>query len=118
MPNDTLEQRRAKIKYWLDVHNISRQEVAEKLGVHISSLNGWLSNKHIPEKRWQDIESLFKPKTEEPPPQQQGGKFRAVGLLFTAEQLEEIKAIAGDTPIEDFIREATLSLARKILKNE
>lgn len=119
MPNTTLDEKRAKIKYWLDMSGLSRQEVADKLGVHISSLNGWLSNKSLPEKRWLDIKAFFNADKEEPKETApQGESFRAVALLFTSEQLAEIKALAGDVPVEEFIRESTLAMTRRILNKE
>ena len=118
MTNTTLDEKRAKIKYWLDVSGLSRQEVAEKLSVHVSSLNGWLSNKSLPLKRWLEIKAIFEPEAEENKPEEKSETFRAVALLFTEEQLKDINSLAGDVPVEEFIRAITLEKTRKVLNKE
>jgi len=111
MTHETLEQKRAKIKYWLNLHGVSRQEVAEKLGVHLTSLNGWLSNKSIPEKRWQEISDIFEtPKEPEEP------RNRILGSNFSDSEVEKIKLAANGIQLEEYIRELVLRQIRQDLR--
>ncbi len=115
MLNTQLNERRAKIKFWLDISGMTRQELADKVKVHISSLNGWLSNKSIPDKRWIEIKAIFEPEeksTIEP------DLMRAVAVGFTSEELRDLKEIDGDTPLDILLRELALEKMRDILNRE
>ena len=94
---------RARIKYWLEVHEMSRKELSEKLQVTESALNGWLATRAIPPARWKEIKAIFEPH-EEPE------RKRIVGTSLSDEefaQLEKAAAKLGMT-VEDTFRECIL----------
>lgn len=115
MLNTHINERRAKIKFWLDISGMTRQELADKVKVHISSLNGWLSNKSIPDKRWIEIKAIFEPEEKSPI---EPDLMRAVAVGFTSEELRDLKEIAGDTPLDILLRELALEKMRDILNRE
>lgn len=98
------KHKRARIKYWLDVYEISRKDLAERLSVTEASLNGWLSNKPIPPSRWEEISKMF----EAP---KQPVRNRVVGSTFTDEEADRIRRAAGDKSIEEYLRETLLRQA-------
>lgn len=115
MPHISIEEKRAKIKYWLDMSGMSRQELSDRLNVHISSLHGWLSNKSLPDKRWKDIKAIFEAEEKSP---REAELMRAVAVGFTSDELQDLKQIAGDTPLDVLLREIALEKMRNILKKE
>lgn len=115
MPSTSLEEKRAKIKFWLALAGMTRKEFSEILGVHITSLHGWLSNKAIPQKRWNEIKGFFETKETLQPEEPE--IMRAVAVGFSSDELKELKEAAGDIPLDLFLREAALARMKQILKN-
>ena len=115
MPNTPIDAKRAKIKFWLYLSGMTRQELADKVKVHISSLNGWLSNKSIPDKRWNELKAIFEP--EKKPP---AADLRAVALAFTIDEHKDLTNMANDAnlPLDVFIRQAMLEYRRKKLNGD
>ena len=104
---------KAKIKYWLEVSEMSRKELADKLGVTESALNGWLATRSIPPARWEEIKEIFA-KYEQPE------RNIVVGTSLSDEEFAKMKqaaAIVGMT-LEEFFRDCLLSQARKDLGKE
>ena len=89
---------------------MSRPQLAKKLNVSLASVNNWLSCTNIPEKRWQDIASLFEPEQPE--------RKRIVGSSFSDEEVALIKKAAGDMPIEEFVRKTLLSKIKNDIGDE
>lgn len=119
MSNTTIEEKRAKIKFWLDLSGMTRQELAAKVKVHISSLNGWLSNKTIPDKRWLAIKAIFEP---EQSPEEENAELvdlstvRSVTILYPEEKhnkLEEMSKKKGFNSIAEFLIAASNDLLSK-----
>lgn len=107
-PTDDDKNRRARIKYWLEVNGMSRKKLAETLSVTEAAINGWLSNRPIPPARWEEIAALFEePKSSVP--------TRVVGGVFTPEEVELIKLQAAGRPLEEFVRELVLRQIRQTL---
>lgn len=107
METEDLAEKRAKLKSWLALHRMSRKEFAEKIGMHVTSINGWFSNVNIPDKKWQDIKKLFEPSESEP----SQARHRVVGSTFTDEEADRIRRAAGDRSIEEYLRETLLRQA-------
>lgn len=53
------QEKRLGIKSWLKKENISRTHLADLCGVSLSTVNGWLSKKPVPEKAWRLIQKLM-----------------------------------------------------------
>lgn len=108
-PIDIYKEKRARIKYWLDIHEMSRKELAEKLSVSENALNGWLSTKPIPPARWDEIAELF----EEPEK-----RDHIYTCSFTSEQslrlLEAAKKL-GMT-VDDFLNLSAMEKTGKELE--
>ena len=108
-PIDSDKEKRARIKYWLDIHEMSRKELAEKLSVSENALNGWLSTKPIPPARWDKIAEIF----EEPEK-----RDHIYTCSFTSEQslrlLEAAKKL-GMT-VDDFLNLSAMEKTGKELE--
>ena len=96
-------EKKAKIKYWLEISGMERKELAQKLNVSDNALNGWLSTRGIPSARWQEIKAIFE--SEETPPEPRN---KILGGNFTASEVETIAKAANGVLMEDFIRELVL----------
>lgn len=108
--NEEDKKIRARIKYWLEVHEISRRELAEKLQVTESALNGWLSNKPLPPARWNEIKAIFE-KYEEPE------RNRIIGTSLSEEEYTKMSEVAEKMGLstDAFFRECILRQVRKDL---
>lgn len=104
---------KAKIKYWLEVSEMSRKELSNKLRVTESALNGWLATRPVPPARWEQIKEIFN-KYEQPE------RNIVVGTSLSDDEFAKMKqaaALVGMTP-EDFFRDCILSKAKKDLEEE
>lgn len=114
MESDNLKEKRAQLKAWLALHGLSRKEFAEKIGMHITSVNGWFSNVNIPDKKWEEIEKLFSaPKVEKQPIRQ-----RVLGSVFSDEEVTRILKAAGENSLEEYLRIAILKETDSRLSEE
>ena len=104
---------RARIKYWLEIHEISRKELSERLGVTESALNGWLSTKPLPPARWEEIQSIFK-KYEEPE------RKRIVGTSLSDDEFSLMRDAAekAGLSVDVFFRNCILQQIEKDLSGE
>ena len=104
---------RARIKYWLEVHDVSRRELADKLQVTESALNGWLSNKALPPARWEEIKTIFE-QYEEPE------RKRIVGTSLSEKEFSDMKMLAErrGLTIDAFFRECLLKQAQLDLSEQ
>lgn len=105
-------EKKAKIKYWLEVSKMGRKELAQKLNVSDNALNGWLSTKDIPPARWKEIKDLFEP--EEIPHEPRN---KILGGNFTAAEVEDIIKAANGKEMSDFIRELVLRQVKQDIEN-
>lgn len=99
-------EKKAKIKYWLEVSGMGRKELTQKLNVSENALNGWLSTKDIPPARWLEIKSIFE-NEEEKPKVIDLSTIRPVTILYTDmkyARLEEIANKKGFNSIEDLLK--------------
>ena len=110
---DELKKNRAQIKYWLEVHEMSRRELADKLQVTEAALNGWLSNKPLPPARWEEISELFS-KYEKPV------RNRIIGTSLSDSEYAKIQKAVEILGVshEEFFREAILIQVKKDLGEE
>lgn len=106
-----------EIKAWLKDSGMSRQELAARCGVTLSSVNNWLSNSktnQIPELKMQLIEKLMQEtKRKEERPEQDS--WRAVGVLLSNEDVELIQKVTGNKPLDIAVRELLLEKMHEIL---
>lgn len=93
---------------------MSRVDLAEKLGVSLASVNNWLSCSNIPDKRWQDIEELFKG-TDEAINQ---SPVRVVGAAFSEEEMKRMEKAAKGQPLDLFFRDCIIEKTNDILSGE
>lgn len=110
-----LEQKRKFINMWLARDGLSRKDLANKLQVSEASVYNWLSCTNIPDRRWQEIKAIFEPEDKKPI---EPDLMRAVAVGFSSEELQVLKEIAGDTPLDVLLREIALEKMRNILKKE
>ena len=105
------KEMRARVKYWLEVHGMSRRELAERLSVTEGAINGWLSNRPIPPARWEEIKALFESDKE---PE----RNNVVGTTLSKEELEKVGEAAQVLNLEltDFLREMILRQVDELLK--
>lgn len=116
--NPTNIEKKAKIKYWLEVSGMSRKALCEKINVSENALNGWLSSKDIPPGRWLEIKEFFE---ELLTPPKKPEKVRAVASVFTEEQMASMaKAIKvmGDIQPDEFVHIACMKLIAETLKKD
>lgn len=107
-----LDEKRRLLNMWLARENLSRKELAARLQVSEASVYNWLSCTNIPEKRWLEIKAMFEPNEEQSQPIEQ---FRAVGIGFSDEELLKLRKVAGDKPLDVYVRELTLKHVRQEL---
>lgn len=112
---EDIETKRAKLKSWLALHQMSRKEFAEKIGMSVTSINGWFSNTNIPDKKWLEIKALFEEQETKPEP-----VYRAVAFAVPDELAEKFKKAAEieGLTLSEFVRQAALKVTREILKDE
>ena len=108
------KEKKAKIKYWLEVSGMGRKELSQKINVSENALNGWLSTKDIPPARWIEIKALFEP--EEVPSEPRN---KILGGNFTDSEVEAITKASKGEEMADFIRKLVLrQIAQDIGNNE
>lgn len=107
-----LDEKRRLLNMWLARENLSRKELAARLQVSEASVYNWLSCTNIPEKRWLELKAMFEPETVQAQPKEQ---FRAVGVGFSDEELLKLQKIAGEKPLDVFVREIALKHLRQEL---
>lgn len=115
MQSETIETKRAKLKTWLALHQMSRQDFANKVQMSVTSINGWFANKNIPDKKWQKIKAMFEAEEEKPAP-----VYRAVAIAIPdniSEQMQKAADLQGLT-LEAFVQKAALEITQKILNGE
>lgn len=103
------KEKKAKIKYWLEVSGMGRKELAQKINVSENALNGWLSTKDIPPARWQEIKAIFEP--DEPPETEEVdildlSTIRPITILYSKNKhskLEDIAIKKGFKSINDLL---------------
>ena len=112
MDSQKIEMRQKLLKMWLIKHDKQPSDVADALNVSLSSVNGWKSNKPIPEERWKAIEAFFG-ESEHPATE----TYRAVGFSVTDAQYNDIIAAAGHEHKSPdlFARDAVLAKVDSIL---
>lgn len=105
MKSNKIEERRTKIKTWLLQTGMTRPQLAARLGVTLASVNNWLSCTNIPERRWNDILSVFNEETEPV-------RNRIVGTSLTDEEMAFVEEAATKHGMstEDFLRNCILQL--------
>lgn len=115
MQSETIETKRAKLKAWLALHQMSRQDFADKVQMSVTSINGWFANKNIPERKWKEIKAIFETEEEQPVP-----VYRAVAIAVPDELNEQMQKAAAMTglSLEAFVQQAALEITRKILNGE
>lgn len=116
--NPTNIEKKAKIKYWLEVSGMSRKELCEKLHVSENALNGWLATKDIPPGRWLEIKEFFEAMLNPP---KKPEKVRAVASVFTEEQMAsmaEAMKLMGDVQPDEFVHIACMKLIAETLKKD
>lgn len=105
-------EKKAKIKYWLEVSGMGRKELAQKLSVSDNALNGWLSTRDIPPARWQEIKAIFEPEDIPPEP-----RNKILGGNFTATEVESVLKAANGKEMSEFIRELVLRQVKQDIEN-
>lgn len=58
MTENTKNQTGQRIKYYMELRNITQQELAEELGINRSSVSNWISGKQMP--RVEKIDAMAK----------------------------------------------------------
>lgn len=114
MENDSLDEKRAKLKAWLALHRLSRKEFSEKIGMSVTSINGWFSNTNIPDKKWEEVKALFE-EPENPSP-----VYHAVAVAIPEDLNEQFKKAAelkGMT-LEEFLKWAALDISARIIRGD
>ena len=112
MDSQQTETRRKLLKIWLIKHDKRPSDLADALGVSVSSVNGWKSNTAIPPERWDAIEAFFG-EAEHPATE----TYRAVGFSVTDAQYKNIVAAAEqeNKPADIFARDAVLEKVARTL---
>lgn len=116
METEDIETKRAKLKSWLALHRMSRKDFAAKIGMSFTSINGWFSNTNIPDKKWKEIKAFFEAEaTPSKPP-----VFRIIAFTVPEEDHAMFSEAAEkqDLSIEEFVRQSSLEVARKLLNGE
>lgn len=113
MDSQQTETRRKLLKIWLIKHDKKPTDLADALGVSVSSVNGWKSNTAIPPERWDAIEAFFG-ESEHPETEQ----YRAVGFSVTDPEYNNIVAAAAHEheELDLFARNAVLKRVTEVLK--
>jgi transcriptional regulator with XRE-family HTH domain len=113
---EDLETKRAKLKSWLALHRMSRADLAERLCMSVTSINGWFSNVNIPDRKWEEIKRLFAAEEEKPEqrtisPEQ----LKVVATIFSPDDAERIKQVANEVglSVEEFVRQCAIEKIRK-----
>jgi hypothetical protein len=112
MDSQKTEMRQKLLKIWLIKHDKQPADLAAALNASISSVNGWKSNKPIPEERWKAIEAFFG-ESEHPANE----TYRAVGFSVTDAQYNSIVAAAEkeNKSADIFARDAVLEKVARAL---
>lgn len=112
MDSQQTETRRKLLKIWLIKHDKRPSDLADALGVSVSSVNGWKSNTAIPPERWEAIEAFFG-ESEHPANE----TYRAVGFSVTDAQYNSIVAAAEkeNKSADIFARDAVLEKVARAL---
>ena len=110
---DVDKKNRARIKYWLELYDMSRKELADKLGVTESALNGWLATRALPPARWEEIKSIFE-QYEEPE------RKRIIGTSVSDEEYANMQKVAEKQGLnmETYFRACILAQMDKDLRDE
>lgn len=113
MDSQQTETRRKLLKIWLIKHDKRPADLADALGVSVSSVNGWKSNTAIPPERWDAIEAFFGESEHHETEQ-----YRAVGFSVTDSEYHSIVAAAEkeNKPADLFARDAVLKRVEEVLK--
>jgi predicted transcriptional regulator len=103
-----IEERRTMLRTWLVQSGMSRTELADRLGVTLASVNNWLSCTNIPQKRWEDILSIFEAEKEAP-------RNRIIGTTLNDEEMDMCARAAKEHGLskEDFFRKCLLLVSKK-----
>jgi hypothetical protein len=102
------ESRRIQLKVWLSQNQMSQKTLAATLGVSESAVYGWCSNHKIPDKRWQEMKSLFCKDSEQPEP-----GCIAVQVEFPDDEWEKITATIPDGIDKvEFVKQTMLRLIK------
>lgn len=54
-----MQNKRTQLKIWLLSNGLSRKDFASKLGISFTTVDGWFSNRNIPDKKWDVIKDFF-----------------------------------------------------------
>lgn len=111
---------REEIKKWIDeTPGVSRQTIADELGVTVSCVYNWLSDSktnNIPAKKLRLIEKMMAASAAKQASDVES--FRVVGFAVTETQYENIAdaAINQKTTVDRFARAAVLEKVQEVLK--
>lgn len=112
MESQQTETRRKLLKIWLIKHDKRPSDLADALGVSVSSVNGWKSNTVIPPDRWDAIEAFFGESEH-----QATETYRAIGFSVTDAEYNSIVTAAEqeNKPADIFARDAVLEKVARAL---
>lgn len=120
MRYNALMPTREEIKKWIDeTPGLSRQTVADALGVTVSCVYNWLSDSktnNIPEKKLRLIENMMT--VSKGKHSADVGSFRVVGFAVTETQYGDIAdaATKQNATVDQFARAAVLEKVQEVLK--
>ncbi len=112
---EDLDTKRAKLKSWLALNRMSRADLADKLGMSVTSINGWFSNTNISDRKWTEIKRLFEVQTDAPDSRMvDPEQLKVVATIFTASDLDRLKTAADilGISVEELVRQSALERIR------